>query len=582
MPRPIAASIKSAADCRTPSVHPARPVALHSGPGGARRARRAAFGLIVLLYLSALAAPAAADDAAMLPLLQGEFALQEGDHDAAAAAYLQAAMASDDPAVAERAARIALLVNDLDLAMAAVVRWEALAPGAAEQNALRAMLALRSGNTDQAATALLALLAETGGWRQALQVVAAQDPGLVNATLLGTLLDSPQWPAGLDPLLALGALAARQDVAALAERAAERATAEFPQEPRAWLWRAEVERRRDNTGAARTSIDTALGLPGLDTPLRLSAATQLDALGDPTAAAAVLAAGEQSDVTLAGRAAYLARAEATDALQALYDEIRSTEPPHSPERHFLLGQVAEVRDDIDAALGWYAAIEEGPMHEQAQMRIAILHDRSDRLDEALATLHRLQLSDSDDGEALINAHLLESELLRKRGRAADGLAAIDRGLAVFDDDPQLLYARALALERMDRVDDAVADLRRLLALDPDNADALNALGYTLADRTGHYEEAHALIERANQLKPDNPAILDSLGWVLHKLGRSNEALLYLRRSFSMQPDAEVAAHLGEVLWLQGERDEARTVWQQGSEIDAENPALVRTLERYGA
>jgi tetratricopeptide (TPR) repeat protein len=548
----------------------------------ARQSSRA-LAALVLLYLSALTAPAVmAADGAMLPLLEGEFALQQGDHAAAAAAYLLAAQASDDPAVAERASRIALLVDDLDLAAAAVRRWEALDPGAPEQNALRAMLALRSGNNGEAAAALVALLAAADGWRQALQVVAGQDPGLGSAVLLGTLFDAPQWPAGLEPMLALGALAARQEVPVLAERAAERATTRYPDDPRAWLWRAEVERRREAASAARAAIDTALALPGLDTSLRVAAATQLDALGDPLAAAAALAAGVQDDVTLAGRAAYLARAEATDALQALYDEISNAEPPHSPERRFLLGQVAEVRGDVAAAGEWYATIEEGPMFERAQMRLAILQDRSDRPDEALATLHRLQQSDSEDGDALIDAYLLESELLRKRGRAAEGLAAIERGLGVFDDDPQLLYAQALALERMDRIDDAVSGLRRLLALDPDNADALNALGYTLADRTGHYEEAHALIERANQLKPDNPAILDSLGWVLHKLGRSNEALQYLRRSFAMQPDAEVAAHLGEVLWLQGERDEARTVWQQGSEIDADNPALLRTRERFGA
>jgi tetratricopeptide (TPR) repeat protein len=556
-------------------AHPAAPQT--RGPAW----RRAAFGLPVLLYLSLLAAPVAADDAAMLPLLQGEFALQQGDHAEAAAAYGRAAEVSDDPAVAERAARIALLVDDLTLAKVAVARWEALSPGEPEPNALRALLALRDGDNDEAAAALVALLEAPEGWKQALQVIAAQDPGLVSAALLLALIESPRWPAGLDPLLGLGALASRQDASALAERAAERATSEFPEHPRAWLWRAEIERRREDADAARAAIDTALGLPGLDNPLRLAAANQLDALGDPAAAAAALAAGEQDDVLLAGRAAYLARAEATADLQALYEEIRSAEAPHSPERLFLLGQVAEVRQD-SAAIGWYTAIEEGPLHEQAQLRIAVLQDRGDRPAEALATLHRLQQGDSENGDALIHSYLLESELLRKRGRPGDGLAALERGLAVFDDDPQLLYAHALALERMERIDEALAALRRLVELDPDNADALNALGYTLADRTGYYEEAHALIVRANQLKPDNPAILDSLGWVLHKLGRSHEALVYLRRSFSMQPDAEVAAHLGEVLWLQGERDEARTVWQQGSEIDAENPALVRTLERYGA
>ncbi|MEO8741979.1 MAG: tetratricopeptide repeat protein, partial [Lysobacteraceae bacterium] len=174
----------------------------------------------------------------------------------------------------------------------------------------------------------------------------------------------------------------------------------------------------------------------------------------------------------------------------------------------------------------------------------------------------------------------EAELLSQHGRNDEALAAYGRGLAMFDGDTGLLYGRALLLEGMDRIADAETDLRNIIAMEPDNTQALNALGYTLADRTSNYAEAQVLIEHALRLQPDSPAILDSLGWVQHRLGRNAEALHNLRRAFALQKDAEIAAHLGEVLWLTGDKDAARNVWKQGLAIDKENRAMQRVVQDY--
>ena len=147
------------------------------------------------------------------------------------------------------------------------------------------------------------------------------------------------------------------------------------------------------------------------------------------------------------------------------------------------------------------------------------------------------------------------------------------------DDTRLLYARALLNDDLNHVDAAVRDLRRLLELKPNDADALNALGYTLADRTENQKEALSLIEKALVLKPDEPAILDSLGWVQYRLGRMDEAVIHLRTAFAKQPDAEIAAHLGEVLWVSGDKDEAKKVWEQGRKKDAQNKVLLDTIKR---
>jgi tetratricopeptide (TPR) repeat protein len=557
------------------------------GPGfrpvrtGARRWRLAARWLLALgLYLPLTGMPLAADQAVMLPLLRGEFALQGGDLETAASAYLEAAQASGDPAVAERAARIALTADDAGRASAAVARWQTLQPDVPTQLAMRALLAVRAGDREAAVAELRRVAATPEGWTQALQILNTQPAGTIDAAVLEAMVDAPARPTELDATLTLGALLLRHGAAEAAGRLAAEATAAHPSAARAWLWQAEVERRRDQPETARSAIESALALPGLEPPARLAAAAQLDALGDPQAAARALADSEQDDATLAARAAYLARAEDEELLLALYDEIAAGAGPPSDSRRYLLGQLAELRRDSATALDWYGAISASPLREQGQLRVAILHDRAEQTEQALAILHRLQDSDSDHGDVLVDAYLLESELRRKRDDPTGALAALDRGLAVFEDDPELLYARALAYERVDRHGEAIADLRRLVALDPDNADALNALGYTLADRTAHYDEAHRLIERAHRIKPDNPAILDSLGWVLHKLGRSNEGLEHLRRSFAGHPDAEVAAHLGEVLWLLGRHDEAREAWEQGRGIDPAHPVLVRTLERF--
>jgi len=145
-----------------------------------------------------------------------------------------------------------------------------------------------------------------------------------------------------------------------------------------------------------------------------------------------------------------------------------------------------------------------------------------------------------------------------------------------------LYARSLSWEQRDDIARAEADLRKVLVAEPDNVAALNALGYTLADRTTRYDEALQLIDRARVAEPDNAAIIDSYGWVLYRLGRKDEALVELRRAFSLQKDPEIAAHLGEVLWVTGNKDEARRYFDEARKLDPDNRSLQRALARTGA
>ena len=219
---------------------------------------------------------------------------------------------------------------------------------------------------------------------------------------------------------------------------------------------------------------------------------------------------------------------------------------------------------------------------EAELRIAVQLEALDRLDDAEDRLREMQASEAEDGQAVRDSYLLQAELLRKHQRAQDAVDTYSRGLLIFEDDPQLLYARALTYESLDQVDKAEADLKRLVELDPEDANALNALGYTLADRTQRFEEALGYIRRALEIEPEAAAMVDSLGWVMYRMGNAKEALVQLRKAFELQPDPEVAAHLGEVLWQSGQREQARAIWQRGLELDPDNVVLKDTMQRLDA
>jgi tetratricopeptide (TPR) repeat protein len=540
------------------------------------------WGLLVLVYLplaGAAAPPLSAD--ALESLLRGEFALQEGRTAEAAAQYAQAALASHDPKLLERATRLSLMGTDAALTRQLLARWQALEPDAERAWQIALVLALRDADANAGHAALERLLQQAEGWKPALQAMAGDSTGLLVPTLLQRLLAETAVQASLEALLAAGGLADRLSLDGLRAQVGELAVQHHPQQPRAWLWHAEVLRKQQRSEAALAAIQRALQLPGIDPALRMTAAGMLGAMGEQRAAAAALAAGEQSEASWGGRAAFLARSEDREGLAALYAEIQQAGPGQNPERLYLLGQLAELLELGEQALTWYRSMPAGSRADEAKLRIAVLADAAGQHETALGVLRELQQLDTDDGKLLIDAYLLEAQLLQKHQRFQQAVDAYTRGLAVFEDDPALLYGRALAWERLARLDEAEADLRLMLMLDPDNADALNALGYALADRTERFAEAYELIRKALELRPENPAIIDSMGWVLFRMGRVEEALPHLRRAFELQRDAEVAAHLGEALWVQGQQDEARSIWRLGREIDAGNQALQRALQRYG-
>jgi tetratricopeptide (TPR) repeat protein len=185
-----------------------------------------------------------------------------------------------------------------------------------------------------------------------------------------------------------------------------------------------------------------------------------------------------------------------------------------------------------------------------------------------------------DTERAVDAYIAEARLLQKDDDQPAVLRVYETALAAHPDNDDLLYNRALFAADIGRVDWAERDLTEILKRQPDNADALNALGYTLADLTERYDEAYGYILKAYKLKPDNPAIVDSLGWVYYRLGKLDQALKYLSLALEKSQDPEIAAHLGEVLWISGDRVAARRVWDRALEIDPDDAKLRSVVERF--
>lgn len=535
------------------------------------------------------ASPAAARDDALTTVMAGEFALQAGQLPEAARWYLDAAKRGDDAGLAERATRIALLAKDDARAAEAIKLWRARSPRTLALRGAEATLALRLGQARVARRELTALMkdADDLGWRYALTALGSggKDPALA-PRLLRELVDDGAIPNKLAPWLAFTGLAQQLEQPALAERMVDDVVERFSGEPLVALLQASQLAQADRKQEARAVLDSLLPKAATDGALRLKLAEEYDRLGDPASASRAMGQGPQDTLTYGLRAQLLAKADDKTALNALYEELKQTgaaQPTeYSPDRRLLLGQMAEFLEKRDEALTWYRSVPAGDQRADARLRaLKTLFDLG-RKDEAFAEARTLQGDASVEDGTRRDAYLMEAELRQQDEQDAGELEVFARGLAAYPDDLALLYSRGLAWERRDRIDHAEADFRRILVIEPDNVAALNALGYTLADRTTRYQEALELIDRARTAVPDDAAIIDSYGWVLYRLGRNAEALVELRRAFTLQKDPEIAAHVAEVLWVMGQKDEARRYFDEARKLDPDNRSLLRALEKTGA
>lgn len=511
--------------------------------------------------------------------LLAEIAAQRGQFGMAAGAYLDLARNTRDPRVVRRAAEVAFHARQYDNALEAIRIWLTIDPASQQARQMRTTMLLASGRIEEL------------------------------AAILGKDLAAEGARAG-DALLQLARAVARYPDRTAIDRLFEILVKPYSQSPEAQLARAQVAMAAGNRATAEAAIDRALQLRSDWEP-----AAQLKAEFLPKGQAQIDFLKSWLDANPGAQQARLAHARALVG-EKRYEEARGefrtllANNPDNPEilyavgilslqvnavadaeqplrryvelgrgdlnpPRFYLGQIAEQAERYEDAIRWYDQVDAGEHQLTAKIRAARALWKMDRVDQAR---ERLALArGANPGE--LRLVVAEGQMLRDGGRHEEAFAFLAKALELQPEQPDLLYEVALAAEKLRRLDLVERHLRRLIALKPDSPQGYNALGYTFADHNIRLDEAAELVDKALSLSPDDSFILDSKGWVLYRQGNLAAALDALQKAYSRQPDAEIAAHMGEVLWKLGRTDEARAVWREAGKAFPKNEALNETIKR---
>lgn len=520
---------------------------------------------------------------AVYSFLVGEIAADRGQLPLAHNHYSHSAMLTRDPYAAEQATRIALIMKDRPAALKSARLWVELAPNSLQARQALAHLLLQEGDlagTRAELEALLRVAQARGedGFLLAAAVLGGEHRTTHGLALLSELADAhPQDARGQ---YAVALMHTSLEAYAAAEPRLQRAIEIDPDWAKPRLLLVQVLSATGRTEQARDALKAAVDKRPDDNALRSAYAKLLVESKDYAGALAEYRklrrkAPKDVEVLLtAGLVAMQAEdwSEAREAWNAL---IATGE--HTDEARYFLAQTEELAERPEVALELYRQVIDGPFRIDAGTRLAVLAAKAGRVAEGRERLAQLRLIAPDRA---VDLYLAEAEVLRKHGSPEELRHLYDTALKAHPDSIDLLYSRALLAAEQGRVAEAEAAFKRVLAKDGDHADALNALGYTLADLTDRHQEALGYITRALKLKPDSPAFLDSMGWVQYRMGNHAVALDYLRRAYASLKDAEVAAHLGEVLWVMGEREEAQRIWTEAEEREPDSPVLRATTQRF--
>lgn len=512
-----------------------------------------------------------------------EVAGQRGNLGLSATAYLELARSTRDPRMARRAAEVALHARNLDMAIQAARLWVEIDPESSQARQMMAGLLISANRLDELQPHVAKLLAQEGenlrdgllrlnrlfarhpdkkAVRAMVEQLTVPYVGVPEAHLARAqaAFNAGEWQRGIAEADRALALRPDWDIAVMLKAQLQRA-----ESPEAAL---ETLRRHlaSHPQAREVRLQYARSLVGVrDYPQARAEFQRL--LGDYPGNADVVYAVAVLSMQLSDWAT--AEESFKKLLGLEYAEIDTV--------RLYLGQIAEERKQYDAALRWYAEVAPGEQYLAAQLRIAQLLAKQGKLDAGRRHLQEAGAAGNADRIQLL---LAESQLLRDAGRTKEAYELLAEKLAAQPEQPELLYESALLAEKLGRHDVMEARLRKLIRIKPDHAHAYNALGYSFAERNVHLAEAEQLIVKALELLPDDPFIIDSMGWVLFRKGDNAAALVQLQRAYSIRPDGEIAAHLGEVLWMLGRRDEAKRIWQEAAKAHPGNEALAEVIKRF--
>jgi tetratricopeptide (TPR) repeat protein len=539
-------------------------------------------------------------------LLIGEIELSEGSAGAAFEVVLDAARKTGNEQLYRRATDIALQARAGDQALLAVQAWRAALPESLDALRYQVQILVALNRLADTGEPLRALIKATPTSDRPLMIAAAPrffarsgDRKAAAVALDGALAGYAETPATATAArvaMGRGWLLAQEPARAL--DLARKAHRDDPGAEGPALLAIELMQSTDGAEPIVTGFLAAK--PG-NVPVRMlyarvlaaaqrnaEAITQIEIItrNDPAAAQPWLSLGalhldlrQAKEATVALKK-YLELAPAAPSNVNAAASEDDDETPSSEagllQAYMLLAQAAEMQGDFAQAEVWLSKVDSPQRALEVQVRRASLLARQGKIDEARALIRKAPEKTPDDARAKAFAEAQVLRDVKQWSAAYDVLAAASQK---FPNDADLLYEQSMIAEKLDHLDDMERLLRKVIAIQPDYHHAYNALGYSLAERNLRLEEARDLIRKALALKPGEPFITDSLGWVEYRLGNSEEAARLLRQAYRSRPDPEIAAHLGEVLWVSGQRDEARRILRDARGRDAKNDVLLETLAR---
>jgi len=532
---------------------------------------------------TSVSAPAAfrdVDQEISYHVFMGELATGRGDPKHAVQEYQAAAKLSSDPSLAAHAALLAYGDGDITDALLLADRWQALAPKSTDAAHMKAVLETRQGDSVTAAHDFSALVksgADPNYMAAARLLEQEADAAHGLPVLQAIVADAPK---SADAHYALAHAAMDYRRYDLAEQEARSALGLDPHasDPLVLLARALVAEGKPEQ--ALPLVQARVRTAGDDVPLDLAYAALLSEAKHEAESKqefeAILKAHPENSDALFTLGLMALQDKDLPAARDCFQRLLKT-GKRGDDASYFLGSIAETDKRYPEALDWYRRVEDGDRWLAAQAGIGRVLVKSGVPSAAGEFFDGLV---ADDPEATVDIRLAEGQVFSDVGESKRALDVYNAALQATPGDQDLLYARALALEQDGNAAAAENDLTDILAHAPDDADALNALGYTLTLHTTRYREAQSYIQRALALQPDDPAILDSMGWVEHQLGQDAQALDYLQKAYVAQPDPEIAAHLVEVMLSTGDKDGAHALWLKASVSDPGNPALTALAPRF--
>lgn len=513
-------------------------------------------------------------------LLSAELAGQRNRLDIALDNYVTQAINTQDPGISERAFRIAEYLGADQAALDTSLIWAKNAPDDLEAQRAAAIQLARNGRYDESMVYMEKVLQAKGDTHFDFLALSAVETDAETRAGLQKSFDSLLVKHPDNGQLIFGkALLMQQD--GDAEGALKLLEKNPPQngEVAPVLLRARLLQSLNRGNEALPLLQKSIRQYPDDKRLGLTYARTLveqNRMGEAKVQFARLVEQYPEDDELRFSLALVClEGKAWDEAEGYLEELIERDS-HVDSAHLNLGRIAEERNDPETALTQYALVGPGNDYLPAQLRqadILISHGRGAEASKKLAAARDAQ------PDFAIQLYLIEAETLSANNQTDRAWNVLQQALKQYPDDMNLLYSRAMLAEKRNNLEQMERDLRAIIKREPDNAMALNALGYTLSDRTTRYAEAKALIQQAYDLNPDDPAVLDSLGWVNFRLGNLDEAERLLRQALERFPDQEVAAHLGEVLWANGKQREAKKIWGTFLKENPDSPTLRKTILR---